>query len=114
MLTIEIQSMSHWFKKEDNLLTICIIFDSKMFEEFAHYFKQLGLKGIYINDTDMYDCDFKRYYNVSTQHNFDNYSFVKFVKVENPKDKNLYIECNERFGNFTITSNKLVNLIPKD
>lgn len=111
MVNIEINSQCHWYKREDSLLTYNVIFDKTTFKEFTHYFKQLNLKGIYINDTDMYDCDFKRYYDFSHICEFDNYVFVKFVRNEKLEKRDLYIEVNDRFGILYIKTDKLVNLI---
>lgn len=111
MVNIEINSRNCWFKKENDLLTFNVIFDSVEFKELAHYFKQLNLKGICINDTDAYDCDFKVFYDFSHICEFDNYVFVKFIKNNKPQNRNLYVEFNERFGIINIKTNKIVNLV---
>lgn len=111
MLNIELNYQNYWFKREHEESTFNVIFDLPTFKEFAHYFKQLGLKGIYVNDTDMYDCDYRTYYDFSHNCEFDNYVFAKFIKNKEPQNRNLYIEFNERFGSFTIKSNRVVNLI---
>lgn len=111
MLNIELAFQNYWYKREHEESSFNVIFDKATFKEFAHYFKQLNLKGIYVNDTDMYDCDYRTYYDFSHNCEFDNYTFVKFVKVKEPQLRSLYIEFNERVGVFTIKSNRLVNLI---